>query len=134
MKKSLAALATASVLALGGIGFVGAPAQAACGYASCVGTKVSASPENGVRVGARATYKVKVRAQGNVRPDGRVKLVVTGTKGYRSVTSEDYSTANVTINSSKLPRRGTYFVKIVFVPAAGSIFDRSAITKVIRAR
>jgi hypothetical protein len=131
MKKLIAALFAAVLMAAGLVVATGGTASADCSptkYAGCVATKTKASGPGVVVKGTKATVCASVKAKGsNATPTGRVVLKVTrNAGGYFFKKSVTYSGGEVCVKTTKLNKRGGYAVEAKFKAPDSSVFLNSA--------
>ena len=119
MKKSIAALSAAAVLGLG-LGVAG-PASADS-YTGTVPTKSDVKTPTSVPAGQKVKLKFSVDAAGNVDPSGTVIFVLKGANGKFFKITKDYDGGNINGKFPGLPK-GTYSVKVKFIPDPGSVFQ-----------
>lgn len=135
MKKLIAVLATTALMAVGLVGFSGAPAQSAdCPYTGCFDTNLNIRGPISIRRHHRATYKIAVLS-GNARPRGTIKLTVKRNKGGFSWTRVvRYKGKFTRITTPRLHRKGRYTVVGRYRPAANSPFESSGELVTLRVR
>ena len=116
MKKLLSGLIAAFLLSAGFVAVSAETAQAACKstqYVKCPVTVTKASGAKTVKRGKSPKAIVGVRAAGNVKPKGKVTVIITG-PGVRSAKVVNYNGKSVSYIGPKLRRKGTYTVTITF--------------------
>lgn len=131
MKKLIAALFTAVLMASGLVVATGGTASADCSptqYAGCVATKTKASGPGVVVQGTKATVCASVKAKGsNATPVGRIVFKVTrNAGGFFFKKSVSYSGGDVCTKTVKLVRKGGYSVDVKFKAPDSSVFLNSA--------
>lgn len=141
MKKSVAGLAAVVLLLAGLVGLTSTSASAAPPYPPTVTTKVIIkTPAENVgkayKVRQRIRLWVSVEATGTALPHGTVTLhYMVKSKGkWRSVkkaeknnvrASRKFTGKGKNFSIGYLKKKGTYKVRVVFTPTAGSVFKPS---------
>lgn len=132
MKKLIAAIFVALLTTAGLVATSTGAAQAACPYTSCVVTKTNLTVPATVKAGRKASISVKVTAQGNLQPVGKVVVTIKG-KGFKQTLSKAVSgerTFSFVTRSLKKP--GKYTVSAAYAPKPGSVFKASSAIKSFR--
>ena len=130
MKKLIAALFAAVLMAAGLVVATGSTASANCSpsqYSGCVQTKTKVTVPASVPKGKKARICVTVKAKGsNATPVGRVVIKLKRNQGgYFFKSSGAYSGGEVCVKSGKLNKRGGYTATAKFKSPKGSIFQNS---------
>lgn len=133
MKKLLALVFSAVIVAVGLVSVAQAPANAVCPYTGCFPTTTKMSAPNSVKKGSKATVKVAVRASGQAEPVGKVTVTVT-TKGFRFAKTVKYDGGKISVNTSKLKKAGKYKVVATFDGADGAGWRDSKDTDSIKVK
>jgi hypothetical protein len=140
MKKLVLGL-LATVLSFAGlVGVSSSPATAACPYTNCIVTATNSAGPAAIRPGARASYKVGVRAVGNTAPRGTVTMRAyrKGRPGVIAQATKRVVPAGggISRTSFKTPKlnRGTYTIVFRYTPAAGSVFKGSVTRRSLTVR
>lgn len=124
MKSLVLGLLAALVVSLG---LVTVPTAATEPYPGSVATSASASGPSTIQRGHRPTSKVLVRAAGNAKPVGKIRVSYVRTRGGFSASKNiRYYGEAVSFPGPSLTRRGKYRVSTTFVPKKGSVWQRSA--------
>ena len=131
MKKLIAALFAAVLMAAGLVVATGSTASANCDpthYAGCVPTKTKITAPGAVPKGKKATLCVTVKAKGsNATPTGKVVIKLKRNQGgYFFKSSGAYSGGEVCVKSGKLNAKGGYTATAKFKSPAGSVFQNSS--------
>ena len=137
MKKMIAGLFTAVLMAAGLVGVSEGSASADCGaYSGCVDTRTTVhGPFEDVFRHNVARIRVRVHPIGsNVQPLGNVQVIVRrvrdGAVYYRE--TKAYEGGKLVFISPKLHKRGKYTVLARYKPRAGSVFNSSQGTDTFR--
>jgi len=130
MKKLIAAMFAAVLMAAGLVVSTGGTASADCTptqYAGCVATRTVVSGPGVVAQGKKARICATVKARGsNATPRGTVVFKVTrNAGGYFFKKSKNYSGNKKCITTSKLFKRGGYSVDVRFKAPNNSVFINS---------
>lgn len=125
MKRLVAAVATATLLPLGALTLTAAPASADCPYSGCVSTAPKTKVPDEVKAGKPAKVKFQIATTGNVKPKGTVIVVIKRDGKVVSKEELPYKGGALTYKSDGL-KKGSYSVKIKFVPKDGSIYAPSS--------
>lgn len=130
MKKLIAALFTAALMAAGLVVATGGTASADCtptNYAGCVATRTKVDSPGVVVQGQKAQICVTVNARGsNLEPRGRVVVKVTrNAGGYFFKKSKPYNGSEVCVKTSRLQKRGGYNIDAAFKAPNNSVFINS---------
>jgi uncharacterized protein YhdP len=129
LKRIIVGLLAAFLTFTGLVSFSSETASAACPYTNCVATQTSST---GTRVSnAKMTYKVTVKASGNVVPAGRVTISVRRNhttaviySNVRRIARAGANSASTNLNTPTL-KRGTYEVTFTYSPDANTVFKSS---------
>lgn len=140
MLKSLAAVATAVVLAVSPAAasaataapaapaVVAAPAAQAA-YPDSVPTQAKATvakkQKKRIKAGKRGKVKFSVVTVGNAVPRGTVRVIIKGKKGYTKRIKRSYDGGTITIKLPKLPKGDRYTVTTRFTAPATSVYKNS---------
>ncbi|MDP3892488.1 hypothetical protein [Nocardioides sp.] len=127
MKKFLAT-AVATVFVASGLVALAGTSASADPYPGTVPTNTVAKAKNR-KVGQKVVVRVAVTAPGNVKPTGRVDIVVKrkikGTFVVLRTVTRNYSGDAKTYKAGKVRKRGKYRAVVKFVPPETSMFQRS---------
>lgn len=131
MKKLIAAVFTAVLVAAGLVVSTGGTASADCSpsqYAGCVATKTKATGPGVVAKGKKARVCATVKAKGsNATPRGEVQFKVTRKGGgYSFNKTKNYRGGEVCVKTTKLTKLGGYSIKAKFKAPNTSIFLNSS--------
>ncbi len=140
MKKFVASIASAGLLAAGLVAFGGASATAAPTYAPTVTTDVVVEKVKPVKAGQKLRLKLNIATAGTAAPKGKLKLVykrknaagkwVALTKAQKKTLKRSIKfngkAKKVTLGRPKVA--GKYRATVVFKPKAGTVFKKSKST------
>lgn len=141
MKKLIAALFAAVLMAAGLVTFTSGTATAACPYTGCIASDSEVTGTTALKSGNNPRFTISVERAGNTKaaanndPKGTVRLVIKRKGGGFSATRNVYYGGSAkTIVGPKLFKLGTYTATIRFIPAANSRYSGSVDTKVIKVK
>ena len=121
MRRAVTGLIVAAALALGSI-----TVAVADPYPGTVGTVADADGARKVHRGKKPTTKVRVRAAGNAKPVGRLKVTYSRVDGgFRATKTVKYSGKSVSFKGPRVKKRGKYKVLVRFDPKPESVFKKS---------
>ena len=135
MKKLIAAVATALLIAVGLVGFSGSPAQAKdCPYTGCLNTKTNVSGPGSIARHKKAKFRIVVKS-GNARPRGTIKFIVKRNKGgFYHARAFPYRGEARMAFTYKLHKKGKYTVVAVYIPGGNQPFNSSRDSAPLRVR
>lgn len=138
MKKLLAVMISAVMMAAALVTFSSTSANAACPYTGCIETFTKIGAPDRVQRGDRARICGKVTTDGNGRPKGKLFLILRRSKGgFKFTDAKRYNDKRECFRTPKLRKRGNYTIKMSFERKAGSAFedsDQTAELRVVRRR
>lgn len=133
MKKLIAAIFAAVLMAAGLVTVSGGAATAACPYTGCVATDSDVSGPNILKRGNKPRLTITVDTNGNADPRGTVRLIIKRDNGgFFFTRNVYYSGETKTIIGPDLNKLGRHTVTIRFIPRDGSPYKRSSDSKIIR--
>lgn len=130
MKRTISAVITASVLALGVVGTTTGTAFADCPYTNCTETAPDTKLPDSIPAGTKVKIKFSIDVPGNVEATGTVKIKIKK-NGFETTKVVAYAGGSISVKSKKL-KPGNYFVKTIFIPTPGSIFNPSRSRDILR--
>ncbi|KQW48540.1 hypothetical protein ASC77_07255 [Nocardioides sp. Root1257] len=116
MKKLISGLIAAFLLSAGFVAVSAETASAACQktqYTPCPVTVTKAAGAKTVKKGKKPKAIVSIKSAGNVKPKGKVTIIITG-PGVRSAKTITYNGKSVSYVGPALKKKGTYKVTISF--------------------
>lgn len=129
MKKFLASVVAALLMAAGFTAVTVTSAQAACPYSNCIDTKTKFTklPKK-VKRNKRATICLEVATAGNGTPKGTLKVRVTHARsGKRFLNdSKKYTGSEKCFKTAKLRKKGKHVVNADFKRKPGSAWRNSS--------
>ncbi|GAB2779679.1 hypothetical protein GCM10027020_36460 [Nocardioides salsibiostraticola] len=134
MKKFLAGVITAFMMASGLVAFTGSSASAArCPYTGCIKTATTTSGPFNVPNRTFARIKIRIAAAGNAKPSGKLIIVVRKQgKGKIRVKTTRYNGTPKVIRSGKLFGKGKYKIIVKYRPGPNDPYKRSRGIKLLR--
>jgi hypothetical protein len=134
MKKLVALLAAVILSTVGLVAFSVGSAQARpCPYTGCFETDTNVNAPNTVKKGTAPKVRVRVSTNGNAKPKGVLRVVVTNEAGFRDVIVVEY-TGPRSVRLPALNQLGKYTVKVTYKPGPNRPFRKSAETETIRVK
>ncbi|WP_134739904.1 hypothetical protein [Nocardioides sp. 503] len=124
MKKLIVGLLASFLIASGLVAFTGSPSTAACPYTGCIATSSSITGPKSVKQNTAPKFKINVRANGNARPRGSVKVTVKG-PGVNNTRTTSFTGSPKSVKGPRLRKAGRYTVTMVFTPAKNSVWKGS---------
>ena len=126
MKKTLAAVLTAALIALGLVAVSGGPSNAACPYSACIDTTTKVRTPGSVKQGNSTVVRARVRAAGNARPQGFIRFIVKRKKGgFYFAQLLPYRGGQIGIATPRLRKKGKYTAIAKFKPGPGTVWQAS---------
>ena len=130
MKKLIAALFAAVLMAAGLVAATGGTASANCNpstYSGCISTVTKAKVQDNVKKGNTARICGKVKAVGSTaKPNGKLVFIVKSSNGFFQKESAAYPGGpKVCTDTRTLKKKGGYTLTVKFKSPSGSVFKNS---------
>jgi hypothetical protein len=130
MKKLIAAVFAAVLMAAGLVAATGSTASANCNpstYSGCIATVTKAKVQDSVKQGNTVRVCGKVKAVGStVKPNGKLVFIVKSTNGFFQKESAAYPGGpKVCTETRALKKKGGYTLTVKYKSPSGSVFRNS---------